>query len=235
VNLLEPLVEELPESAIGRADLAQTLVGQANLLKNLGRRREAAAVRRQVVGHYEALTHDFPEDPHHWRNLAQSYLELVRLLWQLGRQDEGAEALRKALDLGPDNPALNNIRAWFLATCPEPRLRDAALAVRLAQKAVAARPESPDYRNTLGVAHYRNGDDRAAVAELEAAMGLRAGGDSFDWFFLALAHWRLGDRDEARAWLDRAVQGMDRHKPHDDELRRFRAEAEAVLGEARKP
>jgi hypothetical protein len=64
-------------------------------------------------------------------------------------------------------------------------------------------------------------------------MALRAGGDSFDWFFLALAHGRLGGRDEARTWLDRAVQWMERHKPNDDELGRFRAEAEAMLAEAR--
>ena len=41
----------------------------------------------------------------------------------------------------------------------------------------------------------------------------------------------LGDRDKARIWFDRAVQWMDRHKPHDDELCRFRAEAEAMLAD----
>jgi hypothetical protein len=60
-------------------------------------------------------------------------------------------------------------------------------------------------------------------------MSMRGGGDSFDWFFLAMAHCRLGDRNEAQIWFDRAVQWMDRHKPHDDELRRFRAEAQAML------
>jgi hypothetical protein len=84
------------------------------------------------------------------------------------------------------------------------------------------------------VAHYRNGDDKAAVAELETAMSLRAGGDSFDWVFLATAHWRLGGRDKARTWFDRAMQWVDGHRPHDHELRRFRAEAEAMLAEARK-
>jgi tetratricopeptide (TPR) repeat protein len=235
VNLLDRLVEEFPESAVGREDLAQTLAGQADLLKGLGRRREAAEIRRRVVRQYETLTQDFPENPQHWSDLVQSYLQLGNLLWELGRLVEAAEPYRKALAVDPEDPAANNNLAWFLATSPEPQLRDAALAVRLAQKAVAARPQSPDFRNTLGVAHYRNGDDKAAVAELETAMALRAGGNSFDWFFLALAHWRLGDRDEARTWFDRAVQGMDRHKPHDDELCRFRAEAEAMLAEARKP
>jgi tetratricopeptide (TPR) repeat protein len=234
VNLLDRLAEQSPESAVLRADLARTLAGQADLLKDLGRLRDAEEVRRRVIGCYERLKADFPEGPHHRRNLVVSYLGLVSLLWELGRQAEAAEPYRKALGLGGADPAVDNELAWFLATSPEPSLRDAALAVRLAKKAVTARPRSADYRNTLGVAYYRNGDDKAAVAELETAMSLRAGGNSFDWFFLAMAHWRLGDRDKARAWLDRAVQGMDRHKPHDDELRRFRAEAEAILAEARK-
>jgi hypothetical protein len=66
-------------------------------------------------------------------------------------------------------------------------------------------------------------------------MRLRKGGDSYDWFFLAMAHWRLGDRDKARTWFGRAVKWMDAHQPQDVELRRFRAEAEALLGQAGKP
>ena len=85
------------------------------------------------------------------------------------------------------------------------------------------------------MAHYRNGDDKGAIAALETAMRLREGGDSFDWFFLAMAHWRLGDRDKAQTWFDRAVQWMDKHKPHDAQLRRFRAEADTMLAEVRKP
>jgi tetratricopeptide (TPR) repeat protein len=234
VNLLEPLVAGLPESPIHRANLAQTLAGQADLLKDPGRRREAEEIRRRVIRQYETLAADFPQDPQHRRSLVAGYLELVSLLWELGRPAEAAEPYRKALVLDPEDHAVNNEWAWFLATSPEPRLRDAALAVRLAKKAVAARPQSGDYRNTLGVAHYRNGDDRAAVVELETAMGLRAGGDSFDWFFLAMAHCRLGAHHEARTWFDRALRGMDRHKPSDGELRRFRAEAKAMLAEAGK-
>jgi serine/threonine-protein kinase len=146
VNLLEPLVEELPESALGRADLAQTLAGQAALLESLGRRREAVAVRRQVIGHYEALTRDFPEDPQHWRDLAQSYLELIRLLWELARQPKAAGLYRKALELDPLHPAVSNERARLVPTSPEPRLPDAAVAVWLAKKTATARPQSGDYR-----------------------------------------------------------------------------------------
>jgi tetratricopeptide (TPR) repeat protein len=235
VNLLDRFVEVFPESALRRADLAQTLAGLADLLKDAGRRQEAEEIRRGVVRQYETLKAEFPENLRYRRHLVKSYLELVSLLWELGRQAKAAEPYRKALALESQDPALNNDLAWFLATSPEPRLRDAALAVRLAKKAVAAQRQSGEHRNTLGVAHYRNGDYKAAVAELETAMSLRKGGDGFDWFFLAMAHWRLGDRDQARKWCDQAVRWMQRHQPRDKELRRFRAEAADLLGVQSEP
>ena len=52
---------------------------------------------------------------------------------------------------------------------------------------------------------------------------------SFNAFFLAMAHWQLGERDEARKWYERAVPWMDKKKPNDEELRRFRVEAANLL------
>ena len=74
-----------------------------------------------------------------------------------------------------------------------------------------------------------------SVVALEQALQLGEGGTSFEWFVLALAHARLGDAPLARENYDRAVQWMEKHKPQDAELRRFRAEAEAVLGIAPTP
>jgi tetratricopeptide (TPR) repeat protein len=233
VSLLDPLVRALPESAPRRTSLADALAGQADLYKDLGRLADAAELRRHVIRHYEVLKADFPKAPQYPRKLVQNYLLLVSLLWDLGRQADAAEPYRKAFDLDPEDPDINNMLAWFLATSAEPRLRDAALAVQLAQKAVAGNQHSGDYKNTLGVALYRNGDNKAAIQELQASMTQRGGGDSYDWFFLAMAHWRLGDRDDARMWFDRAVQWMDSHEPN-GEFRRFRAEAADLLAEASK-
>jgi hypothetical protein len=36
---------------------------------------------------------------------------------------------------------------------------------------------------------------KEAIQELEKSMELRNGGDSFDWFFLAMANWQLGERE----------------------------------------
>jgi serine/threonine-protein kinase len=189
VSMLDRSVRDFPESVYHQVELAQALTGQADLLKDPGRRQEAQEIRRRVKHIYETLRAN-----------------------------------------SPDNPSVNNELAWILATSPEPGLRDSALAVRFAKQAVATQQESPDFRNTLGVALFRNGDDKAAIAELETSMSLRTGGDGRDWCFLAMAHWRLGDRDKARSWFQRAVEWIDKYKSHDEELRRFRAEAEEMLG-----
>jgi tetratricopeptide (TPR) repeat protein len=80
------------------------------------------------------------------------------------------------------------------------------------------------------VAHYRNGDWKEAAAALEKSIALSKGGTAFDWFFLAMARWQLGQKDEARKWYDKAVAWMDKNQPKNDELRRFRAEEAALLG-----
>jgi len=71
------------------------------------------------------------------------------------------------------------------------------------------------------------GDEPAAmdVSWSRYVRGLAA----FDWFFLAMAKHRLGHKD-AREWYDEAVAWMEKDKPDDKELKRFRAEAEEVLG-----
>ena len=61
-------------------------------------------------------------------------------------------------------------------------------------------------------------------------MELSSGGDSRHWFFLGMAHWQIGDKDDARKWYDRAVNGLRKNLPTYHELRRFRAEAEELMG-----
>jgi hypothetical protein len=61
-------------------------------------------------------------------------------------------------------------------------------------------------------------------------MALRKGGDGFDWFFQAMAHWQIGDKTQSRCWYDKAVPWMEKYQPKNAELVRFRAEAAALLG-----
>jgi tetratricopeptide (TPR) repeat protein len=162
----------------------------------------------------------------------QIYLMRVRLMMYCGQIEEAKESCRMALESKstPDAAAALNDISWFLATFADPALRNSASAVQLAQKAAELRPQDWMIRNTLGVARYRAGDFKGAVEELEKSVQLGNGGHSADFFFLAMAQQRLGDAKAAREWYEKGVKWMDQNAPQNEELRRFRAEAEELLG-----
>jgi Flp pilus assembly protein TadD len=166
-----------------------------------------------------------PGDPDGLLGLAQA--QAVQ-----GKHAEAEKTLRRLKDAAARMPMWQNNLAWKLVTDPDPRVRNAAVAVEMAKKAVAQAPDNGTFWNTLGVAHYRAGDDRGAVAALGKSMALRGGGDAFDWYFLAMARHRLGEREGARKDLTRAVTWANQNEQDNDELIRFRAEAEAALGVA---
>jgi eukaryotic-like serine/threonine-protein kinase len=227
MGLVEDAVKLYPDSPHYRVGLAKALLDRADLLKDPGRQGEAAEVRRRAIEVYAGVAADFPED-------IQSRRRLGSLLMKSGRYAEAADQFRKALEYDPEDPQTNNDLAWALAAT-ECDPRDAAEAVRVAEKAVAARTANGNYWNTLGAAHYRNGDAKAAVSALDKAMDLKSGGNGFDWFFLAMALHRLDDRKRAREWFERAVDWMAERRPKDDELRRIHAEAENTLAEENEP
>lgn len=218
----------------------------ATFLRDTGRTAEAegeygralelqALLKEQVAGGQNDLT--------------QTHDELGQLLQKAGRLREAARHYAEVGSAGvrgiisfivPRDGStdrklvrLNDI-AWFLATCEDPEARDPAAAVKVAVRLLKLRPMTLQFQggvvNTLGVAHYRNGEWKEAVAALEESVKLRGGGDSFDFFFLAMAHWRLGEKDKARERYQEAVDWMDKNKPKDEELTRFRSEAAALLG-----
>jgi serine/threonine protein kinase/tetratricopeptide (TPR) repeat protein len=120
--------------------------------------------------------------------------------------------------------------AFDLVNDPEPSFRDPALAVPLAKQAVALEPKSGFAWLTLGMAHYRAGAPREAVAALTRSVELREGGNAFDWLYLAMAHHRLGERNKARPWFDRATAYLAK-RPQATEagLPQLHAEATALL------
>jgi tetratricopeptide (TPR) repeat protein len=178
-----------------------------------------------------------------------AYMNLSNALTAQGNFEDARATLRKLVELQPGNTeALDSLKAiglrsndaercnqlaWYLATALDPKVRDAARAVELAENAVELSPNEANYWNTLGVAQYRAGDWLQAVTALEKYRELRAG-DS-EWsnpFFLAMTHWQLGNKDEAHQWYARAVEWMERKQPHSETLRRFRAETDELLGVA---
>ena len=122
-----------------------------------------------------------------------------------------------------------NQMASILVTAEPDVYRDPTRAVKLVNRALELNPERVEAWQTLGIAQHRRSDWQASNDSLEKSMELRSGGDSVDFFFLAMNYWQLGQVDEARRWYRRAVEWMDQNQSDDNRLCRLRAEAEEVL------
>jgi hypothetical protein len=174
--------------------------------------------------------------------LAERCRTLGRSFKQEGRPDEAEAAWRQALEVlgalveaDPGDAGLQrrwcdcaNDLAWLRANHPDPGRRDPISAAAMARRATDACPDAAAYWNTLGVAHYRAGDDRAAVDALDCARAI-GGGSAFDDVFLAMAHARLGDLAGARQDLARAMLQAERDHPGHPELAGFCDEAHALI------
>jgi uncharacterized protein HemY len=102
--------------------------------------------------------------------------------------------------------------------------------VKLAGQALAREPNNGNFQNTLGVALYRTHDWVGAIKALERGLELRHGGTATDFFFLAMAHWKRGDKEKARTWFDKGVAWMGQNSLDNLDLEAIRAEAKATLG-----
>jgi WD40 repeat protein len=240
LHLLQGLVSSHPRRPEYRQNLARVHLEMGILFRGLNRHPEAEAAFVQALGLQEGLgdsVFNAGDDR------AATHDELGLLYQQMGRFREAAEHFRrfsKHPSSGEKTMRLNDI-AWFLATCPDAKSRDPALAVALAKRAAGRASRLfgggvvGTVCNTLGVAQYRAGDWKETLAALQKSLKLRGGGDSFDFFFLAMAHWQLDEKEQACKWYAKAVQWMDKNKPQDEELRRFRAEAAELLGIKESP
>ena len=188
-RLLEALARE-PDSVEARANLARLRAergeleaaeaglrealarrpGDAVLRLNLARvlyRRGRPAAAAELL---ERILEREPERADLWRDLG-----LARLAAGDGRA--AAAALRRGLAVRPDDPQSLNSLAWILATAPDPSLRDASEALRLARRAVRQLGrEDANLLDTLAAAHAARGDFTRAVALQERAV--RAGAPS---------------------------------------------------------
>jgi len=125
-----------------------------------------------------------------------------------------------------------NAAAWLVAARDKLGPEIAEQAVGWAKEALNRAPQSGALLNTLGVALVRAGRWQEAVEALESSMQRRDGGDASDWLFLAMAHARLGEREKAGPYIERARSWVKAHRPRDEEYAGWTAEAEAALAES---
>jgi len=204
--------------------------------QKFGDEQEEEALLR-VLAAFEKLAREFPTVDRYRNGLLTALGFVGEWCWHAGRRAEATNHYRRYAEwlprLARDDAAGHDAQAWFLAHCPDPQFRDPRLALQLAKKAVALAPKDGRYWHTLGTAQYRVGNWQEAIQALNQSTRLSAG-DSWDYFFLAMAHWQRGDRDQARRFYDQAVTWMNDRKERSKELLRFRQEAEQLLGVEKK-
>jgi len=147
--------------------------------------------------------------------------------------DEAIAAYRKCIALDPAYVSGYTYLAMLLANCPNEKYRDPDQAITLAKKALELNPtpqSTTDSTIILGVAYYRKGEFKAAIAQRNESMKRRDGGQSWEWFILAMSHWKLGEKDAAREWYNKALVWMQKNLPDNRNLIRFRSEAAELLG-----
>jgi tetratricopeptide (TPR) repeat protein/WD40 repeat protein len=212
-------VPEFTAAARARPEDHRPRYMRAQAYERLSRHAEAANDLTAVLAR-------FPEDARLYEERAACYAALGNKAKEASDRAAAAKRLpRSAEDL--------NRRAWRLVTGP-PGKRDPEKALELIRKAVEMEPQEPMYLNTLGVTLYRNSRWTEAMAALEKSLAAGKGKwDAFDLFFLAMCHAKVGDSDKAKGYFNRAVTWLAAQKDlqgqYVEELRAFRAEAEAVL------
>jgi tetratricopeptide (TPR) repeat protein len=231
--ILEKLLSESPKDHVCLRCLADALGAQAKLCRDRDELAEARRLLGEALGRQQTALKLFVTSPLYQGLVAVRSLELADTLLQLSEpaavKDQVEQLLREAVRYSANDRSAQNALAWFLATCRRQQFRDPKRAVELAKRLVEQAPQKGAYWRTLGAALFGMGDWKGTVAAMEQATKAFNGGDGTERFFLAMACWRMGNREQARAGYDQAVKWMEKHRPRHAELRRLRAEAASLL------
>jgi len=192
---------------------------RAGILDSLSRVEEALAAADKAI----ALAPSLP----------YPYLARAGILAIHGGPCERVEEdIHKALELDPAErgamAGLASLHVFGLFYgCPE--LYSLETALEKASTAVEQAPDNEAARRALGAALYRSGRHEEAIEHQMKALAT-FGGEATDLFLLAMEHWQLGNRSEARDYYRRAVTWMEEHNPDHPRLLRLRDEASELLG-----
>ncbi len=232
----------------------------ASQLQSGGKEPEAIESYRRALDLFDADVAAAPRDLAARFNLVVTCQNLGSLLAGTDALVQAEKLLRRAVDealkLQEDfpNPGstvcanAQNELARFLLNKPRLPTASAREPIELAKQALSRRSNEANLWNTLGAAHYRANEWSESFVALQKAVSLRSGDNSFDCFYLAMAHYQLGHKAEGRLWLDKAINALPQtfqsqtipgqppipmSSRQRSELDRLRVEAEKLINEGR--
>lgn len=227
IAVLKTFLKTFPDHVDCQVLLARTASVWAIYLPRPARTADALDALRTALKQYEKLIRDFPEDPSYTRGADTAHLRMGEVLFD-ERRDEALREFERVLAASPNDAGRLNDVAWCLANGKRSIAEDRTRAVAMAEEAVRLGPKRWAFWNTLAAARYRAGDLTAARSAFESAMKLGPNDDPIDWLFMAMICARSGEADQAREWLEKAEHSFLTNPPEEEEIRRLRAEAQAV-------
>jgi eukaryotic-like serine/threonine-protein kinase len=202
--------------AFYRRDLAMARSVVAWRLIRQGDRVAAGAIFQQEVAASEKALADLPEVPENRYRAASALAQWAANLAREGDDKKAEEAWRRAILLSPIGVG-HEIRQLHLAKLLQTRngqqeaqiICDSVLKVALDGSLRNSSPPFGDPSSFVaGIAHYVLNDWDSAIDAFQSSMKLRKGGDSYEYFYLAMTYWQKGRMDDSRRWYDKAVDRM---------------------------
>ena len=219
----------------GHPDAIRCMVSISYTYEMQDKRTEALKLREEALVLQKAkLGVDHPNTLSNMEQIAYTFHKVGRWKDALKLREEliplaaGKLGARNYLTL----LAKNNLAAILLLS-PDPEMHDAPRALKLAEEAVAGSGSMSWHKDaigTLGIAHYRNGEWKKAILQLEKAITQYDADRALNGFFLAMSHWQLGEKANAQEWYQNAWASMGSGKGKGlSVVDRARAEAAALL------
>jgi tetratricopeptide (TPR) repeat protein len=204
VEFWDRLARTYPLIDAFRYDLAGSVYTLSALERSSGELDHSVKTAQRSIDLFTALVDQNPNRADYRREA--SYVLGAAGTTHILRGDlkTGIDWQDRALVLDPSNTRPLNTIAWNIVIYPDPGQRDLPKAVAAAKKAVAAEPRNSNYWNTLGLAYYRAGQFTEALPAFDKSMMLTHGGDGFDWFCVAMVHWKLHNPEKAIDYLQKA-------------------------------
>ena len=248
VSIGASIASDFPLVPDYREDLAGTYGNLATLLigKGASHREETAHVFDEAGKLFQSLAAEYPSVPRYRVGLAAARNNLGHVFRDAGRFKDAEQSYRKAAELvgalvaaDPTNRAFKQSLAnhqenlaVLLVLNPNTDVDDPQEGVRLMKEATKLMPEKASLWLLLAQCHFRLGNWKACIDAVQTSAQTGGNGklNPNEKFVMAMAHWRLGERDAGLALFNEAAAEMDKVDPRDEKSVRSRAQAAALLG-----
>jgi eukaryotic-like serine/threonine-protein kinase len=199
-------------------------------------RVEAYHLRGHVqerLGRFDKARDDFSEAIKRTPNVPHFHARRGLAQMRLQAYDEARRDLERGRASKTDEAMVRHALAWLHLFGPA-GMRDAAVAVAEAERAVELAPKNVEYLNTLGAAYYRTENYSKAILTLcRAQEGSKTDATALNRFFLAMSYHRQDDAAQAQVCYRQGLSWLKaRSKLPRQELERLtslREETAALL------